>query len=54
MFRLTPKRSLLAALLSGLGPPPPPPRGCFGKHADNSKKRNARERVLASLRMPDD
>jgi hypothetical protein len=31
MFRFSPKRSLLARLLTSLGPPPPPPRRHFSK-----------------------
>jgi hypothetical protein len=35
MFRFSPKRSLLARLLTSLGPPPPPPRRHFSKLADH-------------------
>ena len=34
MFRFSPKRSLLARLLTSLGPPPPPPRRYFSKLSD--------------------
>ena len=35
MFRFSPKRSLLARLLTSLGPPPPPPRRHFSKLSDH-------------------
>jgi hypothetical protein len=49
MFRFAPKRSLIARLLRGLGPPPPSPRRhfsnswCYG--GENGVVRHSRRRA---------
>ena len=37
MYRFSPKRSLLARLLTSLGPPPPPPRRHFSRLSDHGR-----------------